>query len=425
MSENWKVVKVGDVCVTNKRTYSLSENWDFVNYLDTGNLTQDKVNEYQKITIGTDQLPSRARRKVGYNDILYSTVRPNQLHYGIVKNIVPNMLVSTGFTVITADTEQADSDYLYYFLTQDSITETLHAIGEQSTSAYPSIKPSDIENLDIVLPSLEKQREIGRTLRVIDEKIENNRKINHHLEQIAQAIFKSWFVVFEPFADGEFFDSEMGSVPTGWQVMRIGDLPVTVTDYVANGSFASLKENVTLLETPSYAVFIRNVDLKAGSFAKYVDEHSYHFLSKSALFGGEVIISNVGDVGSVFLCPYLPQSMTLGNNMIMLTANERKAQNYFFYLLFKHSYGAELIRSITGGSAQPKFNKTDFRSLRVLMPPSVVMDKFLDTVECLFQQQADLVQENSRLTELRDTLLPRLMSGELSVADLADIGADK
>ena len=249
--------------------------------------------------------------------------------------------------------------------------------------------------------------------------------VNHHLEQIAQAIFKSWFVVFEPFADGEFFDSEMGSVPTGWQVMRIGDLPVTVTDYVANGSFASLKENVTLLETPSYAVFIRNVDLKAGSFAKYVDEHSYHFLSKSALFGGEVIISNVGDVGSVFLCPYLPQSMTLGNNMIMLTANERKAQNYFFYLLFKHSYGAELIRSITGGSAQPKFNKTDFRSLRVLMPPSVVMDKFLDTVECLFQQQADLVQENSRLTELRDTLLPRLMSGELSVADFADIGADK
>lgn len=113
--------------------------------------------------------------------------------------------------------------------------------------------------------------------------------------------------------------------------------------------------------------------------------------------------------------------MTLGNNMIMLTANERKAQNYFFYLLFKHSYGAELIRSITGGSAQPKFNKTDFRSLRVLMPPSVVMDKFLDTVECLFQEQADLVQENSRLTELRDTLTSPDVR-ELSVADLADIG---
>ena len=182
MAKNWSKIRLGDICQTNKSTYSLSEKWDYVNYLDTGNLTQDKVSDYQHIVLGQDKLPSRARRKVEVDDILYSTVRPNQLHYGIVKNIVPNMLVSTGFTVITADTEQADSDYLYYFLTQDSITETLHAIGEQSTSAYPSIKPSDIENLDIVLPSLEEQREIGRTLRVIDEKIENNRKINHHLE---------------------------------------------------------------------------------------------------------------------------------------------------------------------------------------------------------------------------------------------------
>jgi len=237
---------------------------------------------------------------------------------------------------------------------------------------------------------------------------------------MAQAIFKSWFVDFEPFADGEFIKSELGSIPTGWQVTRVGNLPVTVTDYVANGSFASLKDNVTLLETQSYAVFIRNVDLKAGSFSKYVDEHSYHFLAKSALFGGEVIISNVGDVGSVFLCPYLPQPMTLGNNMIMLTANERKAQNYFFYLLFKHAYGSELIRSITGGSAQPKFNKTDFRSLRVVMPSATVMDKFLETVECLFQRRADLEQESAHLAALRDALLPKLMSGELSVADLAD-----
>jgi len=236
---------------------------------------------------------------------------------------------------------------------------------------------------------------------------------------MAQAIFKSWFVDFEPFADGGFVKSELGDIPAGWQVMRIGDLPITVTDYVANGSFASLKANVTLLETASYAVFVRNVDLKAGSFSKYVDEHSYRFLSKSTLFGGEVIISNVGDVGSVFLCPYLSQPMTLGNNVIMLTTNEKKARNYFFYLLFKHSYGAKLIRSITGGSAQPKFNKTDFRSLQVLMPTSQIMDKFLELVECLFQRQADLEQETARIAELRDSLLPHLMSGELSVAELA------
>lgn len=85
-----------------------------------------------------------------------------------------------------------------------------------------------------------------------------------------------------------------------------------VTDYVANGSFASLKENVTLYQDKNYAYFIRNTDLKADSFSVFVDEHSYNFLSKSTLYGNEVIISNVGDVGSVFLCPILDQPMTLG-----------------------------------------------------------------------------------------------------------------
>ena len=223
---------------------------------------------------------------------------------------------------------------------------------------------------------------------------------------MAQAIFKSWFIDFEPWG---------GVMPDDWQITKVGDLPLVVTDYVANGSFASLKKNVTLLEEPNYAIFIRNTDLKTGKFEKYVDEHSYRFLSKTMLFGDEVIISNVGDVGSVFLCPYLTQAMTLGNNMIMLNASKEKAQNYFFYLLFKYSYGAELIQLITGGSVQLKFNKTDFRSLQITMPTSEIMKKFTSTVECLFQKRATLLQEIAYLADLRDSLLPRLMSGEITI----------
>lgn len=181
MTVDWKKVRIGDIAQTNVNTYSPKEKWDYVNYLDTGNLTKDEVDEYQHIVIGEDKLPSRARRKVKKNDILYSTVRPNQLHYGIVKNLVPNLLVSTGFTVISVDETKVDSEFVYFFLTQSDVTEKLHAIGEQSTSAYPSIKPSDIEKLEIVLPSLNQQKKIARSLRVLDEKIENNRKINHHL----------------------------------------------------------------------------------------------------------------------------------------------------------------------------------------------------------------------------------------------------
>lgn len=111
MTEKWSKVRLGEICQTNKSTYSLSEKWDYVNYLDTGNLTQDKVTEYQHIVLGQDKLPSRARRKVDVGDILYSTVRPNQLHYGIVKNLIANTLVSTGFAVITVDKKKANSDF--------------------------------------------------------------------------------------------------------------------------------------------------------------------------------------------------------------------------------------------------------------------------------------------------------------------------
>lgn len=181
MPQGWTSTRIGNICKTNQRTYSVAEKWPFVNYLDTGNITENRVGEIQHIVIGQDILPSRARRKVAVDDIIYSTVRPNQRHYGIVRDVLPNMLVSTGFTVITVDKDKADSDFLYYYLTQSDIVDSLHAIGEQSVSAYPSIKPSDIESVELELPPFPEQVEIGHTLRALDDKIANNTKINNHL----------------------------------------------------------------------------------------------------------------------------------------------------------------------------------------------------------------------------------------------------
>lgn len=196
---------------------------------------------------------------------------------------------------------------------------------------------------------------------------------------------------------------------------KIGDLDIFVTDYVANGSFASLKENVSILEKKDYAYFIRNVDLKANDFPRFVNQHSYEFLSKSKLIGGEVIISNVGDVGSVFLCPKLDGPMTLGNNMIMLTSPKH---NNYLYLFFKSYIGQGKIAGITGGSAQPKFNKTDFKSLEINYPDDVQVDEFNEKTSSLLGMISKLDEENKRLIALRDSLLPKLMSGELDVSDL-------
>ena len=177
----WKTVRLGTIVSTNQDTYSLKENWQFVNYLDTGNITMNRIDKVQHINTSMDKLPSRARRKVKSNNIIYSTVRPNQLHYGIIKEQPENFLVSTGFTVIDVKMEKAVPDSIYYVLTQKEITEHLQAIAEQSVSAYPSLKPSDIENLEVLLPDIDTQKATVAILGVIDEKIKQNTEINNNL----------------------------------------------------------------------------------------------------------------------------------------------------------------------------------------------------------------------------------------------------
>ena len=177
----WQTVRLGMIVSINQNTYSPKENWQVVNYLDTGNIAMNRVDEIQRINTSVDKLPSRARRKVKLNSIIYSTVRPNQLHYGIIKEQPENFLVSTGFAVIDVNIEKAVPDYIYYLLTQKEITEHLQAIAEQSVSAYPSLKPSDIENLEVLLPDVDVQKNIVSILRIIDEKIKQNTEINNNL----------------------------------------------------------------------------------------------------------------------------------------------------------------------------------------------------------------------------------------------------
>ena len=223
------------------------------------------------------------------------------------------------------------------------------------------------------------------------------------------------FTEFSTSSTSDLVTTKFGAIPSGYSIGKIGDLPIEVTDYVANGSFASLKENVTLYQERNYAYFIRNTDLKSGNFEVFVDKHSYDFLVKSRLFGGETIISNVGDVGSVFLCPKLDQPMTLGNNIIMIRAKKEELQ-YYLYVWFKWSYGQALIQGITGGSAQPKFNKTDFKNLDVIIPTDDVLSNYHQLARPIFELIALNNEESKKIMLMRDALLSKLMCGEIDIS---------
>jgi type I restriction enzyme S subunit len=398
--KGWVETTLGEVVTTNDNSIGKDFKYAELEYLDTGSITTNQIDKYQIFKV--NEAPSRAKRLVQDGDIVYSTVRPNQKHYGFIKKTKNNLVVSTGFTVIRAK-EISYSKFIFYWLTQNSVTAYLHQLAEQSTSAYPSIKPIDIENLPITIPQdIKEQVAIAKILTAFDDKIENLQAQNKTLETTAQTIFKEWFGKYQIGDD----------LPEGWRVGKLGDFNATIVDFVANGSFASLKENVTLSEIKEYALFIRNTDLKSNFKEKrYVDKKSYEFLSKTKLYGGEIIISNVGDVGSVHFCPYFEIPMTLGNNVIMLRSNYQ----YYFYTMFKSRIGRHLIDSITGGSAQPKFNKTDFRNMGMVIPKEDLLDNFEATASKLYIKIEKNNTQIQTLKKTRDTLLPKLMSGQLRV----------
>ena len=144
----WRKVTLGECTVINDATYSPKEAWPFINYLETGK----------------DKIPSRARRKVKAGDIVYSTIRPNQKHFGLLKRLPEKFLASTGFAVLRGRDGIADTGFLYWFLAQDHIVDYLHSIAENSTSAYPSIRPNDLEQLTLSLPPLPEQRAIAQKI---------------------------------------------------------------------------------------------------------------------------------------------------------------------------------------------------------------------------------------------------------------------
>lgn len=314
------------------------------------------------------------------------------------------------------------NDFIYYLLKYKirEIKQNIHG------SVFDTITRNTFDVLTAKIPNIKEQKAIANILSTLDEKIETNNKINKKLEEMAQALFKHWFVDFEfpdengkPYksSGGEMVDSELGMIPRGWEVKKIVDLDIFISDYVANGSFKTLKDNVNITDSNGYAVFIRNTDLKSkfASGMKFVDKHSYDFLAKTKLYGNEVIISNVGDVGSVYLCPNLGRPMTLGNNVILLKSEKDPKENYFYYRLFKSNLGQHLISTITSGSVQLKFNKTDFRNLKIIYPNRNLLEKYLD-LESSIEKKIQLNnKESSKLINIRNAILPKLMSGEIRV----------
>ena len=407
-------MKVCDFIKTNKFSYSSKDKWEYIYYLDTGNITENHIEKIIKLDPLVDKIPSRAKRKVKKGNIIYSTVRPNQKHYGYIDKEYDNLLVSTGFIVIDIDEDIADSKYFYYWLTQEKNTNYLQAIAENTVATYPSIAPKDIENMLIELPLFAVQQKIAKILSNYDALIENNNKRIKILEEMAQKIYKEWFVDFKypGHETATFKDTELGKIPSDWHIGFIKELNDVYGGYAFKSS--TLKKNGKFGVIKIKNIQEGNIDL---STYQCVDISPIDKYKKFKLSVNDILVALTGaQVGKVGRMPYSKQDFYLNQRVGKFVPNKDFIQNNRYMLTFVNSDKfLTQVQNIASGAAQPNISTFQIENIKMLIASSDIIALFEEKVDSLDKEINLLNIKNMCLKKTRDILLPRLMSGEIDV----------
>ena len=186
--DDYDLLSLSEVAAINPDTYSLKEEWEYVNYLDTSSITDGCISDIQRIIPASEKLPSRARRIIAPNDVVFSTVRPNQRHFGIISEPLPNMLASTGFAVIRSENPLVCNELIYLCLTENAFIEKMQQLAEQSTSTFPSIKPSDLGVCEIPCPKDGLSSNLTETLRAMFALVAANHRENASLAELRDSL---------------------------------------------------------------------------------------------------------------------------------------------------------------------------------------------------------------------------------------------
>jgi len=402
MSENipkgWKWVKVGEIVFINSKNLTPNYPYDEIYYLDTGSVAEGRlISSYKKFYL--NEAPSRAKRIVNDGDIVYSLVRPIQRHYGIIKNPPDNLIVSTGFAVITADNNKAENRFIYYYLTLDEIVDYLDSIAESSTTTYPSIVPDDLKNLIIPLPPLPEQKAIAEVLSSIDDKIDLLHRQNKTLEEMAMTLFRQWFI--EPTKDG---------LPEGWEEVSLGD----IFD-IGIGRTPPRKESQWFSVNQHDIRWISVKDL--GSIDTYI-LNSSEFLKEEAVKEFNIPIIPDNTVVLSFKLTVGRIGITIGEMVsneaiahFKLKPDSKISSNYLYLFLKTLDFSAFGSTS----SIAEAINTKIIKEIKILVPNDELITSFQSLINPVFQKIRLNTLEIQTLEKLRDTLLPKLMSGEVRI----------
>ena len=263
-----------------------------------------------------------------------------------------------------------------------------------------------LSNLPLLIPSLQDQRRIASILSSLDRKIELNNKINADLEEMAQVIFKNWFVDFEPFKDGKFVDSELGMIPEGWKVGRLTDVIKLMPGGTPKTSEPLYWDNGTI---PFFSPKDVN-GVYCFATEKHITEAGLNKCSSNLYPKDTIFITCRGTVGKVCLAAC---DMAMNQSNYAIKAIDGYSQYYVFFLV--KSVVERLIKK-SNGAVFSAITSKDFDE-EILIPSQKAVEDFTNVIDGFFRRILTIGTENSRLSLLRDTLLPRLMSGELEIPE--------
>lgn len=384
----WRECKLGDLIQSISETYKFTD--EKVVFLNTSDVYLGSIINKNKFE--PSALPGQAKKKIKKDDLLFSEIRPANGRYALVKENVENYVVSTKLMVLRSKGDILP-EYLNIFLTSKDMLEYLQMLAEDRSGTFPQITFNHISSIDISLPLLKEQKAIADVLSSLDDKIYLLQRQNCTLESLAQTLFRQWFIE---------------EADEGWEEVLITDL-----FEVRDGTHDSPKQKeigkplITTKHMSNNKLDIENAYL--------ISEDDFEKVNRrSVVEQYDILFSMIGTIGLVFL----EQSEKIDyaiKNIGLFKTSQNKDYMYFLYLWLKSSYGNEFIHENRSGSTQEYISLTSLRNIIFYIPNKQTIINFNEKVNPLFEKINANQQQIQTLEKLRDTLLPKLMSGEVRV----------
>ena len=307
-------------------------------------------------------------------------------------------------------------DYLtYYFHTPIGQYKLLSNASQVGVPALARAT-STFRTLDVDLPSIECQNKIMAILLSLDDKIAVNRRICENLEAQAQALFKNWFVDFAPFKNGKFVESELGMIPEGWRVGTLGEILVDIeTGKRQKGG--ALSDGIPSIGAEK----IEGICSYNFNSEKYISKDFYYNMSKGKIKSKDVLLYKDGAYtgkSTMFMNDFPYRECAVNEHVFLLRTRNSQWQAWLYLLLSQENNRKYIYTLAASKAAQPGLNQTELQSVKIVIPDNDILYEFEDIALSFFEPIIQNLKENHSLSTLRDTLLPKLMSGELEINNI-------